>query len=61
MWSRVFLVLFLVVGKSNDNKIKYQGKEYLMGNHGLARHPVFDIVMHSENSVILAMETITEI
>lgn len=54
-------MLFLVVGKSNDNKIKYQGKEYLMGNHGLARHPVFDIVMHSENSVILAMETITEI
>ncbi|QIW10947.1 aldose 1-epimerase family protein [Francisella sp. LA112445] len=57
VWAGVSPVLFPVVGKSHDNKIKYQGKEYPMGNHGLARHTVFDIVLHSENSVILAMET----
>lgn len=48
VWSGVFPVLFPVVGKSHDNKIKYQGKEYLMGNHGLARHTVFDIVIHND-------------
>lgn len=60
VWAGVSPVLFPVVGKSHDNKIKYQGKEYPMGNHGLARHTVFDIVLHSENSVILAMETSKE-
>ncbi|MDE5007058.1 aldose 1-epimerase family protein, partial [Francisella tularensis subsp. holarctica] len=53
-------LLFPVVCKSHDNKIKYQGKEYPMGNHGLARLTVFDIVLHSENSVIFAMETSKE-
>jgi galactose mutarotase-like enzyme len=57
VWSGVSPVLFPTVGKSVDNKIKYQDKEYLMGNHGLARHTVFDIVLHSESSVTLAMET----
>ncbi|BCD92361.1 hypothetical protein fh0823_25000 [Francisella halioticida] len=28
-----------------------------MGNHGLARHTVFDIVSHNEDRVVLAMET----
>lgn len=60
VWAGVSPVLFPVVGKSHDNKIKYQGKEYPMGNHGLARHTVFDIVLHSENSIILAMETTKE-
>ncbi|APC96803.1 aldose 1-epimerase family protein [Francisella frigiditurris] len=57
IWAGVSPVLFPVVGKSHNNKIKYQGKEYPMGNHGLARHTIFDIVFHSENSVVLAMET----
>ena len=53
-------MLFSVVGKSHNNKIKYQGKEYPMGNHDLALHTVFDIVLHNESSVILAMETTKE-
>ncbi|MFC4892359.1 aldose 1-epimerase family protein [Pseudofrancisella aestuarii] len=60
IWAGVSPVLFPVVGKSHNNKIKYQGKEYPMGNHGLARHTIFDIVFHSENSVVLAMETTAE-
>lgn len=57
VWSGVSPVLFPVVGKSTNNKIKYQGKEYPMGNHGLARHSVFDVVLHNQNSVVLAMQT----
>lgn len=30
IWAGVSPVLFPVVGKSHDNKIKYQGKEYPM-------------------------------
>lgn len=60
VWAGVSPVLFPTVGKSHDNKIKYQGKEYSMSNHGLARHAVFDAVLHSESSVALAMETTKE-
>ncbi len=40
-WGRHSPVLFPVVGKPRDNKYRYAGKEYAMGQHGFARDMEF--------------------
>lgn len=53
IWNNTSPVLFPTVGKSNNNKINFQGKSYDFLNHGLARHHVFDIEFISETTVSL--------
>lgn len=60
VWAGVSPVLFPAVGKSIDNQIKHNGKSYPMGNHGFARHSVFDVIKQSDSGVILSITTTTE-
>jgi len=40
-WARTSPVLFPIVGKSKGNQLLYQGKSYLMSQHGFARDQDF--------------------
>ena len=42
IWNRHAPVLFPIVGKLNNNRIKISGKNFEMGQHGFARDQVFE-------------------
>ncbi|MBR5202060.1 MAG: aldose 1-epimerase family protein [Clostridia bacterium] len=50
-WGRRSPVLFPVVGKYKNGKTTYEGKEYLLGQHGFARDSEFALVEKTENKL----------
>lgn len=50
-WGRKSPVLFPVVGKYRGLKTVYDGKEYLLGQHGFARDSEFSLINQSENHI----------
>ena len=60
VWAGVSPVLFPTVGKSTNNQIKHNDINYSMGNHGFARHSVFNIIEQTPDSVTLSITTTPE-
>ncbi len=50
-WGKSSPVLFPIVGKLKDNSYTYQGKDYSLPIHGLARDNLFSLVHQSENEL----------
>ena len=55
-WKRHSPVLFPLVGRYKNDKYQYQGKEYLMKQHGFARDKEFDLTIRSENEIWFNIE-----
>ncbi|MDD6467561.1 MAG: aldose 1-epimerase family protein [Erysipelotrichaceae bacterium] len=57
-WSGRNPILFPIVGNTYSKKYQIDGVEYAMGNHGLARHAMFQVVEETERS--LTMEFVSD-
>ena len=55
-WGRHSPVLFPVVGKPKDNKFKYEGKDYPMGQHGFARDMEFTCTSQASDEIWFVLE-----
>jgi len=55
-WKRHSPVLFPLVGRYNNDKFQYQGKEYSMKQHGFARDKEFALTTKSENEIWFNIE-----
>lgn len=53
VWNAVSPVLFPIVGKVNEDKVKYNNKDYHLTKHGYARYSEFKIISESATSVTL--------
>jgi galactose mutarotase-like enzyme len=49
-WPRHAPVLFPVVGKLKDNRFRYLGKTYELGQHGFARDMLFSVIEKTPSS-----------
>lgn len=56
-WAGRNPILFPQVGNTYDKVQRINGKEYHMGNHGLARHAKFTCLNHNGNKVSLVFES----
>lgn len=56
-WGRKSPVLFPVVGKYKDGKTTYNGKEFILGQHGFARDSEFTLI--EETKTRLAFQLIS--
>lgn len=56
-WGRKSPVLFPVVGKYNNGKTTYEGKEYSLGQHGFARDMEFVIAEKTSNKLTFILES----
>jgi len=56
-WGRRSPVLFPFVGKVRDGKYRYNGVEYLMGQHGFARDMEFTFFSQSEDEIWFVLES----
>lgn len=52
-WGRRSPVLFPIVGKVWDGKMRYNGNEYMLSQHGFARDCVFEPVAKSELEMVM--------
>ena len=50
-WGRRSPVLFPIVGKVWEGRMRYQGAEYLLSQHGFARDMEFELVSETETEV----------
>lgn len=50
-WPSHSPILFPIVCAVNEGKIKVDGKEYVIGNHGFAKKSEFTLLKESENSL----------
>lgn len=55
-WSGRNPVLFPQVGNTWQKKYTIKGQEYAMGNHGFARHSLFELVSHHDNQIVLVLK-----
>ena len=55
-WGRTAPVLFPIVGGLNDQKYRWNGKEYEMGQHGFARDMEFTIEEQTEDTLWFGLE-----
>ena len=53
-WKYSAPVLFPIVGALNNNKFRYQGKEYEQPQHGFARVSEYEVVEQSSDSITFA-------
>ena len=51
-WGRTAPVLFPFVGAVNENKFRYNGEEFEMGQHGFARDMDFELVENDDTSCV---------
>lgn len=56
VWKRHAPVLFPIVGKVRGNKYTIDGKEYQMGQHGIARDQEFEILEHNDTMAIFELK-----
>lgn len=50
-WQGRNPILFPLVGSTADKILHIDGKEYVTGNHGFARHSEFEVVNQKENEI----------
>ncbi|MDO4701924.1 MAG: aldose 1-epimerase family protein [Erysipelotrichaceae bacterium] len=55
-WSGRNPILFPTIGSTASKSYRLDGKQYTIGNHGFARHSVFELVSHKEDEVILLLK-----
>ena len=55
-WGRTAPVLFPIVGGLNEQKYRWNGKEYEMGQHGFARDMEFTMEEQKENTIWFGLE-----
>lgn len=56
IWGRHAPVLFPIVGRLKNDKYKYQGKTYHMGQHGFARDCDFEVENHTQESITFLLK-----
>lgn len=56
-WARHSPVLFPLVGSVYDKRLRYDGQEYPMGQHGFARDSDFDVIECTDDTVWLRLES----
>ena len=56
-WGRRAPILFPIVGKLKDNTYTYQGKNYQLSQHGLARDMVFEMVSHEGSKISFLLKS----
>lgn len=54
-WNRHAPVLFPIVGRLKDNRFEYNGKSYILGQHGFARDSSFACIQVSSDSAIFRL------
>ncbi|WP_413294135.1 hypothetical protein ACLSU7_03330 [Bdellovibrio sp. HCB185ZH] len=54
-WKRHAPILFPIVGRLSGDKLRYEGNDYLMNQHGFARDSEFSIVRKFDDSVELSL------
>lgn len=57
IWARTSPVLFPIVGKVKHDKLKINGSEWSITQHGFARDMVFDVVKHNHNEVLFRLQS----
>jgi galactose mutarotase-like enzyme len=53
-WSGRNPILFPIIGSTYDKKIRIDGQEFVMGNHGFTRNADFVCELHSEDEIRLS-------
>lgn len=56
-WNRRSPILFPFVGSVWDKEYHHQGTTYAMGQHGFARDMEFGVVSHTDEEILLAVES----
>lgn len=56
-WQRSATFLFPFVGRLQDGKYTYAGKEYSIGCHGFVKDMVYEILEQSETTVLFAIKS----
>ncbi len=59
-WGRRSPVLFPIVGRVWDNKYRFDGQEYELGQHGFARDMNFTLIEKTENRVLFRLNSTAE-
>lgn len=59
-WKRTSPVLFPLVGGLNNGSYTYNGKSYMMSQHGFARDMEFTLVEKSDSKLLFALEDTEE-
>lgn len=55
-WSGRNPTLFPMVGSTWDKKLHINGKEYVTGNHGFARHSDFTCISHNDSEIVMELK-----
>ena len=55
-WSGRNPTLFPMVGKTWDDTLHINGKEYHTGNHGFARHSDFTCIHHDDSNIVMQLK-----
>ena len=56
-WGRTSPVLFPFVGAPKNKEYRYDGKTYMMGQHGFARDMEFTLVKHNDGMLVMRLES----
>ena len=56
-WGRTSPVLFPFVGAPKNKEYRYDGKTYTMGQHGFARDMEFTLVKHTDDMLVMRLES----
>jgi galactose mutarotase-like enzyme len=54
-WNRVAPNLFPIVGRLKNDQFRYEGKPYMMSQHGFARNRKFELIENSESKVVFRL------
>lgn len=54
-WGKRAPILFPIVGNLNNKRYKFEGKEYVMNQHGFAKEMEFTKIEHSESKLTLSL------
>lgn len=55
-WSGRNPILFPTIGSTASRSYRLDGKQYTIGNHGFARHSIFELVEHKEDEITLMLK-----
>lgn len=56
-WNRHAPVLFPIIGELKNNEFYFEGKNYAMKRHGLARNLLFELIEETNNSLIFSLKS----
>jgi galactose mutarotase-like enzyme len=55
-WPKKSPALFPIVGGLKNGTYFYNGASYQLGRHGFARESVFEVIQHTEDSIIFSLQ-----